>query len=249
MMRTLVCCTGLVASCVAAMAQDLPDIPSLVQEVKQHQQQVVANQKNHTYRMFEAAEYGSAGWSREFDVSYENGHQINRMVQVNGSPLGQNKQQKIDNEVAKEVEKARKSPAKDPSPKDSVDIEEVLANMTYSNPRRDVWQSRPVILLDYTCTSVPKSAGMVAHVYGEIWIDEADKQVAKLEAKLQESKSGPRAEDPLYVFEQEKISEGSWLPVSMVRRGAQHMLGTSVGSDSRTVRFSDYKLKTGEAAK
>jgi hypothetical protein len=249
MMRTLVCCAGLVASCVAAVAQDLPDIPSLLQEVKQHQQQVMANLKNYTFHKSEAAEYGTAGWSRDYEVFYENGHQIDRLIQVNGRPLDDRAQQKAANEVAKEVEKAQKSPAKDPSPKDNVDIEVVLANMAYSNPRRDVWQNRPMILLDYTCTGAPKSAGMVAHVYGEIWIDEADKQIAKMEARLQESKSGPRAEDPLSTFLQDKIAGGSWLPVSMVQSGAQHTLGMGVGATSRRVSYSDYKQKTGGAAK
>ena len=219
-------------------AVPLPDIPSLLAEVQANEDRVENLLDTYSFMQRSTArELGKDGVLRDkesetFQLSFYKGQRIRRLVERNGKPLSENDQQKEDREVAKRVEEIEKLIAKKekdasgPPSENSrrISLAEVLRASTLSNARRERFRGRDVIVFDFepnpnfdykNAKSMLKFFGKTA---GVMWIDEKDKQIARLEAFLADSfRIGGGVVAKLkkgasFTLEQERINDEIWLP-------------------------------------
>lgn len=87
----------------------------------------------------------------------------------------------------------------------------------FSGPRRDIFNNREAIVLDFRPRADFRPADEIqkpyAHLRGRVWIDSADKAIARLEAwpvDAQTSADVP-APEPSVVFAHARVAEGVWL--------------------------------------
>jgi hypothetical protein len=223
--------------------EPLPDIPTLVKDLQANQEEIENILENYSYKQkVIKREITDKGILREkesetFQLSFYKGYRIRRLVEKNGTPLSAKEQAKEDRKVQNEVQdiekKIRKSEARKVSQSSSgspdgrgrnISIAEVLKASRLINPRRERLKGRDVIVFDFepdpefdfkNAQSMLKFFGKTG---GVIWIDEKDKQVARIEAALFDSykvgggllaklRKGAR-----FTLEQERVNNEIWLP-------------------------------------
>ena len=228
----------------------LPDIRQLMHEVQAHQRQLDKVRESYTYTTLETTQdIDSNGKvtkteSVEQEDFFVNGHVIARTVKKNGQPLSGHDQQKETESVTKLVEKAEKTPPDQPLEGPTISISRVLEIMDVSNPRRQQYRGRPTIVFDFIGRKDAKTHGLVEDaskkLAGTLWIDEADRQVARLEVSFNDNF---RVAGGLFAsvqkgsnfrFDQSPVEEGLWLPtggegtmqarVLMVKNLRQHFV-------------------------
>ncbi len=223
--------------------EPLPDIQQLFNELQANEDKVEAildtysfNQKNIKRELGKDGILRETG-SETSQLSFYKGFRISRLVEKNGKALSAKEQENEDKEVQKRVEEIEKKLAKEEkkavqqsangSPDEEgrrVSIAEVLRASNLVNPRRERFRGRDVIVFDFepnpkfdykNAKSFLKFFGKTA---GVMWIDEKDKQVARIEAVLADSfKIGGGVLAKLrkgasFTLEQERIGDEIWLP-------------------------------------
>ncbi|MBV8860120.1 MAG: hypothetical protein JOZ02_24530 [Acidobacteria bacterium] len=173
--------------------------------------------------------------------------------------------EKQEREKAERREKRRKQAAKsgaqDEGDEDEGDvgISAFLRACEFVSPRRESFRGRDVIVFDFRPRPGFKPANrgesLVSKLSGVAWVDPADRQVMRLEARLVDSfgiGGGLLAsvkQGSAFLFEQTRLEDGIWLPrYSQVNASARVMLlkGLSI---NQTDEFSDFKrfsTKAGE---
>lgn len=139
---------------------------------------------------------------------------------------------------------------------DDVEISQFLKMHEFISPRRERFRDRDAVVFDFRVRPGFKSSNrqenLISKLVGVVWIDPADKQVMRLEARLAEGfkmaggllvNLRPGA---AYVMEQTRVAEGLWLP-----RIAQINLSVKVllfggGDYNQTFEWSDYKHFSGD---
>ncbi len=223
----------------AAVGEPLPDIADLLNELQSNEDEVerILDQYSYLQRSTrrEAGKDGllrPAG-SETFQLSFYKGNRIRRLVEKNGRPLGQKDQAEADKDAAKQVEEIEKELAKKasgqragPPSEESrrISTAEVLRASRLLNPRRERFRGRDVIVFDFepdpnfdfkNAKSMLKFFGKTA---GVMWIDEKDKQVARLEAYLADSFNigggvlAKLRKGASFTLEQERLNDEIWLP-------------------------------------
>ncbi|MEP6705261.1 MAG: hypothetical protein ABJB34_10700, partial [Acidobacteriota bacterium] len=217
--------------------EPLPDVPSLLKDLQANEDKV--DDLLDTYSFTQRStrrELGNDGIFREkgsetFQLSFYKGYRIKRLIEKNGKPLTSDEQKSEDKAVADRVEEIEKKIAKKEAttgPSSSEDrrisIAEVLRASTLSNPRRERFRGRDVIVFDFApnpafdynnSKSMLKFFGKTA---GAMWIDEKDKQVARLEAVLFDSFNigggvlAKLKKGASFALEQERVNDEIWLP-------------------------------------
>lgn len=87
----------------------------------------------------------------------------------------------------------------------------------FTNPRRETLNNREIVVLDFRPRADFRPADELqkpyAHLNGRLWIDAADKAVARLEAWPDEAPTSSVAPThvPAVVFEHARVAEGVWL--------------------------------------
>jgi hypothetical protein len=87
----------------------------------------------------------------------------------------------------------------------------------FTNPRREVFNNREAILLDFRPRAdfcpADESQRPYARLRGRLWIDAADKSVARLEAWPDDApaSSDVLTREPSIVFEHARVADGLWL--------------------------------------
>ena len=201
---------------------------------------------------------------------------VMKLISENGIPLtgerAAKEQKRVEEEFAKaerdkdkdeqreqkrraEREKKQAARAKE-GDNDDPDISAFLRVCEFVSPRRERFRDRDAIVFDFRPRPGFKSSNrqedLISKLVGVVWIDPADKQVMRLEARLAEGfKMGggllvnlrPGA---AFVMEQTRMLEGVWLP-----RLAQINLSVKVllfggGDYNQTIEWSDYKHFSGD---
>ncbi len=223
--------------------EPLPDIAKLLGDVQANEDKVDAILDNYSYtQKIISRELGKDGILREtesetFQLSFYKGNRIRRLVEKNGKPLNENDQKdedknvqkrvaEIEKDIAKREAKAAKSPEND-TPNDEnrrISTAELLRASSLINPRRERFRGRDVIVFDFepnpnfdfkNAKSFLKFFGKVG---GVMWIDEKDKQAARIEAVLFDNfKIGGGLLANLkkgasFTLEQERVGDEIWLP-------------------------------------
>ncbi|HMQ02667.1 MAG TPA: hypothetical protein PKD26_01955 [Pyrinomonadaceae bacterium] len=248
--------------------EPLPDIATLLSELQQNEDEVenLLDQYSYTQRSIKR-ELGKDGVLREtgsetYQLSFYKGNRIRRLVEKNGRPLSRRDQEDADKDAAKQVEEierelarnARRSQSGPPSENTRrISIAEVLRASKLTNPRRERFRGRDVIVFDFepnpnfdykNAKSMLKFFGKTA---GVMWIDEKDKQVARLEAYLADSfKVGGGLLAKLkkgasFTLEQERLNDEIWLPsVADINLSVRVLLVKGI-EVNQMVRSYDYR--------
>jgi hypothetical protein len=154
------------------------------------------------------------------------------------------------------AEQQRKKAANGKEADEDVEISQFLKIHEFVSPRRERFRDRDAVVFDFRARPGFKSSNrqedLISKLIGVVWIDPADKQVIRLEAKLAEGfkmaggllvNLRPGA---AMVMEQTRVAEGLWLP-----RLAQINLSVKVllfggGDYNKTIEWTDYKHFSGD---
>jgi hypothetical protein len=198
---------------------------------------------------------------------------VMKLISENGVPLSQERADKEQKRVQEEFAKAERDKDKDEErvkkrrteqerkkaakgEDDDVEISQFLKIHEFVSPRHERFRDRDAVVFDFRARPGFKSSNrqedLISKLVGVVWIDPADKQVIRLEARLAEGfkmaggllvNLRPGA---AMVFEQIRMIEGIWLP-----RLAQLNLSVKVllfggGDFNKTIEWSDYKHFSGD---
>ena len=142
---------------------------------------------------------------------------------------------------------------------DDVEISTFLRASEFFSPRREHFRERDVVVFDFRPRAGfhPSNTGetIVSKLSGVIWVDPAERQVMRLEARLVDSfKMGGGLVASVkpgsaFIFEQTRLPEGVWMPrFSQVNVAARVFLFAGI-SLNQTREFGDFKrfsTKSGE---
>jgi len=207
----------------------LPDVRQLMLEVQEHQKQLEKVRENYTYTSLQTTQdIDSNGQvkkttTEEFEVFFVNGHGIDRKVKKDGKPLDGHDLDKETERVTKLVEKAQQTPPDQPLPPQTITVRGVLEMMDVRNPRRQTFRGRPTIVFDFIGRKDAKTHGLAQDLsktlQGTMWIDEADRKIAHLEARFIDNfdlGGGLFAridKGSSFYFDQALVNGELWLPV------------------------------------
>lgn len=196
--------------------EPLPDIPTLLKEVGQNEDEIDRLLEKYTYtETITEREIDSKGQIREketktFELTFYKGNRIRRLVAKNGNPLtadeenDENKRlekriREIEKKEAEKEKKAQKereaaqenADTSDPEGDQRVSIADVMRASRLINPRRERYRSRDVIVFDFEPLPGYKPQKDYEKLFGKmagaLWVDATDKQVARVEARLIEA--------------------------------------------------------------
>jgi hypothetical protein len=225
----------------AGLDRPLPDIPTMMHQVEEHQKATEALVKDYLYHSLATgqSEDGHGGVKKteteEADIFYVAGVRIERLTRKNGkdlSPEEQNKEsQRIDKEIAKAKEKQEK-PGEDE--RDIVTVSRFLELGSFSNARRVRLDGRDTIAVDFTGNPKAKTRnrfeGAIREMEGTVWVDEQDLSLRKLQGHFVNSfkvGGGILADirkDSSFEAEWTKVNGEVWLPASASGQGAIRVL-------------------------
>jgi len=209
-----------------------PDTAALVKEVEAHQRQLDEYRENFTFHeLVETDTLDGKGVvtghsSEEREVFFVNRHRIARLVKKDGKSLGPHEDKQEQERIRKLVEKAVKNPLDHDSYREGGDLEmsRILAVMNITRPRRVSLNGRNTLAFDFTGDRHASAHGVALSaarkMSGTVWIDEADRQVARLEATLDDNfRLGggllATVEKGTWLrLEQAHVGQGLWLPAS-----------------------------------
>jgi len=262
----------------ATAGEPLPDIRALLNQLQQNEDKVESILDKYSYNQKSTKrEIGKDGVLRDAEsetvqLSFYKGYRIRRLIEKNGRALTQNEQQDADRDAEKRVEEIEKLIAKrdreaiknGPPDENSrrVSVAELLRASNLANPRRERFRGRDVIVFDFepdpnfdykNAKSMLKFFGKTA---GVMWIDEKDKQVARLEAYLADSfKVGGGVLAKLnkgasFTLEQERVNDEIWLPsVTDINLSVRVLLvkGIDVNQQIRSFGYRRFETEVKDA--
>jgi hypothetical protein len=239
----------------------LPDVPSLMREVEEHQKESERIQKDYLYRevIQQQRRNGRKGETREYDVFWLRGVQVHRLVRKDGKDLDAEEQRKeserIDKDVAKALERKRKADAEgketDSQGREEVTVSRFLELGTFSHPRRESLNGRSTIVIEYAGNPNVKTRNRMESVIrdlaGTIWIDEQDRAIARVEGRFADSfKIGAGLvmsihKGTTFSMQQIKVNNEVWLPSRIEAKGAARVMLLFHFDGSLLVTDSNYR--------
>lgn len=246
----------------------LPEIGALMKAVVANQERIEELRDSYTYREVETERKLSGDGrveesrTRIYQVTPVAGSFVRRLVNEDGRDLTPSELEKEDRRVAKEVERAikrqeeereKKERAGDRDKKsdDDVSILTFLRISEVSSVRREMFRGQEVIAFDFEPRKGLKAKNnaekIASKLAGTAWVDEAGKQIARLEARLIDSYKiagglfASVSPSTAVVFEQEKVDGELWLPSFAEANIFAKVLLFANYRRSVTTRFSDYK--------
>jgi SepF-like predicted cell division protein (DUF552 family) len=206
----------------------LPEIRQLMSEVDEHQKQLEKVRENYTFSTSQVVEdldgdgHVTKTESREWEAFFVNGHVITRLVKKDGKPLDGDDLQKETERVTKAVEKAEKPEPDQPKENQEISLRRILEIADVRNPRREIYRGRYTIVFDFAGRKDLKAHGLSEDLskklQGTVWIDEADREVAHMEATFNDDfhvAGGLLAsvhKGSNFHFDQAPINGEVWLP-------------------------------------
>jgi hypothetical protein len=172
----------------------IPDPVTLFKDVQTHQAKMDALRENYTFRENTRTETLDSGGSvkgttvEESEVFFANGYRIARLVKKNGVELSPQAQAREQARVTKLVETDIKLPSGGSETRRIGIVGEILSMAKISNPRRIIFRGRQTLVFDFAgdphASSHTREESAAKKVAGTLWIDEADRQVARMEARF-----------------------------------------------------------------
>src|SRR5580698_8805092 len=247
--------------CIAAsggFAQQtpIPDVPTLMKQVQDHQRKMDETRENYTYResivTHELNKDGSLKKteSEENEVFYVNTHEIDRQVKKDGRDLSSDEEKKEQGRVMKAVQKAQNTPPGQSTDKNTVSVSQLLGIMKVSNPRREVLDGRSTLAFDFTGDPHAKTHGMAEDaskkLSGTLWIDEKDREVRRMIARFDDNFHlgfglFSVGKGSAFTFDQKLVNNELWLPTNAQAHVIAHAIGIIGWRGDIAVTDNDYQ--------
>jgi hypothetical protein len=258
--RSLATAALLVMLCAAARAASdlpaLPDAATMLREVEAHQKQLDRVREDYTFRAVQTVrELDSSGNTKkigteEHEVFFVNGNRVQKLVRRDGKDLTPEQARKEQDRVNKEVLKVSQPGYKN-ADKDEITVARLLQIVAFSRPRRVRLNGRETIAFDFAGDEHAKTHGRdedaLKKVSGTIWIDEADREVSRMSATLDENYHvgfgllASVAKGSNVVFDQALIRNEAWLPTEIaLHLQARAFLVAGIRADI-DIRFDQYR--------
>lgn len=233
----------------------LPDAATLLRDVEAHQKHLDEIRENYTFRAVQTIRHLDANGklksteTEEHEVFFIKGHQVQKLVRKNGKELTPQEAKKEQDKVNKEVQKYEQ-PGQEDAHKDDITVARLLEIVSFSHPRRVIVNGRKTIAFDFVGNPHAKTHGRneeaLKKVSGTVWIDEADREVSRMSATLNENYHvgfgllASVAKGSNLVFDQALIRNEVWLPTAIVLHvQAKAFLVVGMRADV-DVRFDQY---------
>jgi hypothetical protein len=235
----------------------IPDAATMLREVEAHQKQLDKIRENYTFRAVQTTRQldGSGNTKKieteEHEVFFVNGHRVEKLVRKDGKDLSPDQARKEQDRVNKEVLKISQPGYKSPEEKDDITVARLLQIVAFSRPRRVSLNGRDTIAFDFAGDEHAKTHGRdedaLKKVSGTVWIDEADREVSRMSATLDENYHvgfgllASVAKGTNLVFDQGLIRNEAWLPTAItLHLQARAFLVAGIRADV-DIRFDEYK--------
>lgn len=244
-------------------AAPIPDVPTLMEQVRAHQRQLDALQENYTFHEIDAIDTLNKDGSvkktetETYEIFYVNSHEVRRQIQKNGKDLDADQQKKEQERVTKYVEKAQQTPpGQSPNGEIVISVSKILAVVRVSSPRRELVDNRPTLTFDFTGDPHAKAHGVAEEaakrMSGTVWIDEQDRQVRRMVAKLDENLHVgfgmvSLSKGSHLTFDQKLVNNELWLPTSAEVFVSAHAFGVIGERADVHVTDKDYQRFHAEA--
>ena len=235
----------------------IPDAGTMLREVEAHQKQLDKIRENYTFRAVQTTrQLDSSGNTKkveteEHEVFFVNGHRVEKLVRKDGKDLTPDQARKEQDRVNKEVVKISQPGYRDNTEKDDITVGRLLQIVSFSRPRRVSLNGRDTIAFDFAGDQHAKTHGRdedaLKKVSGTVWIDEADREVSRMSATLDENYHvgfgllASVAKGSNLVFDQALIRNEAWLPTAItLHLQARALLVAGIRADVN-IRFDQYK--------
>jgi hypothetical protein len=234
----------------------LPDAATMLREVEAHQKQLDKVREDYTFRSVQTTrQLDSSGNTKkveteEHEVFFVNGEQVQKLVRKDGKDLTPDQARKEQDRVNKEVLKISKPGYSNPD-KDEITVSRLLQIVAFSRPRRARLNERDTIAFDFAGDPHAKTHGRgedaLKKVSGTIWIDEADREVSRMSATLDENYHvgfgllASVAKGSNVVFDQALIRNEAWLPTAIAMHLQARALLVAGFRAEIDIRFDQYK--------
>jgi hypothetical protein len=208
----------------------LPDAATVLREVEAHQKELDKIRENYTFRavqtMRQLDSHGNVKKTEteEHEVFFVKGHQVEKLVRKDGKNLTPDQARKEQDRVNKEVVKISQQGEGNPD-KDDITVARLLQIVTFSRPRRVSLNGRDTIAFDFAGDEHAKTHGRnedaLKKVSGTVWVDERDREVARMSATLDENYHigfgllASVAKGSNVVLDQALIRKEAWLPTAI----------------------------------
>lgn len=251
----------------SAPAAPLPDVPTLLHSVEANQEALDRAREEYTFRQQQRLtfydKHGKVGRSEErvSNIFYVHGQPIETLISKDGKPLNAGGLKKEEDRATKEAVKYAGQPY-GRREKDEVSVSRLLAITRFSNPRRIVEGGRPVIAVDFTGDPHAKTHGRnedaVKKVRGTVWIDEAAREVTRMQATFDEPMRigfglfATVDAGSNFSFEQALVRNEAWLPTRIDARfngKAALFVGFHVELSMRFDQYRKFSASTTEQTK
>jgi hypothetical protein len=251
-----------------AQTAAIPDPGDLLKEVQDHQRKTDAIRENYTFHeivrtdTLDGNDKVKETRSEESEVFFVNGHRIIRLVKKDGAELNAREQAHEQERVRKEIDgyiKATHGTERGRGGGRSRMISQILAVAKTSNPRRISFHGRETLVFDFAGDPKAKASGMdqsaAKKLAGTIWIDEADRQVARLEVHFYDNfriGGGLLAsvqKGTSMNVDQAPLGEGLWMQVSSEDHLAARVVVKSLRLNVHIQDFDFRKFDIGTAQK
>jgi hypothetical protein len=234
----------------------LPDAATMLREVEAHQKQLDKVREDYTFRSVQTTrQLDSSGNTKkveteEHEVFFVNREQVQKLVRKDGKDLTPDQARKEQDRVNKEVLKISKPGYSNPD-KDEITVSRLLQIVAFSRPRRVQLNGRDTIAFDFAGDPHAKTHGRgedaLKKVSGTIWIDEADREVSRMSATLDENYHvgfgllASVAKGSNVVFDQALIRNEAWLPTAIALHLQARALLVAGFRAEIDIRFDQYK--------
>lgn len=243
-------------ACARGEQAALPEAATILHEVEAHQKQLDRVREDYTFRAIQTTrELDSSGNTKkieteEHEVFFVNGQRVEKLVRKNGKDLPPDQAAKEQERVNKEVMKLSKPGYNNPD-KDDITVGRLLQIVSFSRPRRVSLNGRNTIAFDFSGDEHARTKGRgedaLKKVSGTVWIDEADREVSRMSATLDENYHvgfgllASVAKGSNVVFDQALIHNEAWLPTAIaLHLQARAFLVAGFRADV-SIRFDQYR--------
>ena len=210
----------------------MPDPVALVLRLKANQRQLEERRKDYICEFSEETRtLDSKGEVKKsetkgYELFFEDGSPITRQVSQEGKPLDDSEARKeahhVDEQIRKAREHAAKRAEKNEENPDEVRIEHILHATVMKNGRYELYKGREVLAYDFEpdprFTPHTRIESLANKLGGTVWIDPADVEVTRLEARLLDDHKiaggliGSIKKGADLIVEQERVNGEVWLP-------------------------------------
>ncbi len=255
------------------------NVVALLREVAHHQEEIEGRVSDYTFTRREVErEFDDHGTvKKEKTIVHEvyplvGGGRVLKLISEDGLALAPERAAREEKRVTEEIEKAtreyeqrkakreRERAQKAGEKKDGDDDAELgglgafVRVCEFVAPRRERFQDRDVIVFDFHARPGYKprnrTESAIAKLIGVAWIDPADKQIMRLDARFPEGfKIGGGLVASLrpgsaFMFEQTRLADGVWLPhLSQINMAVKVFLVAGINRNT-TREYSNYKRFT-----